>query len=339
MPAAPAPGARPSRSGRTLLLDAVFRLTGVRDRLDLAPLLDGLPVEIIDVGARGGFHERWNQLGASLRISLFEPDDAAYEALRGQYAGDARVRLFHSALSEHGEPLTIHVTAWPASSSAFQHDQHFFSPLNFRKLYAEVGTVRVDSARLADLATWETDFIKLDVEGCELAALRGAGRTIDSCIGIEAEVSYAPWGQGLPVFGDVDRFCRESGFVLTALGPLFSYHYLLPDPALESHGVTFSGDALYFRSPARVLELVADGRWKAEKIVKALSIYLAYGSAEFAHVLLRGALDRELLSRSDRRVAICEELIAQRSGFGKMVPYRTIRRLKRLLGLPLGLDY
>jgi hypothetical protein len=57
--------------------------------------------------------------------------------------------------------------------------------------------------------------IKLDIQGAELKALRGASRILDEEVKlIYAEVSFHPLYEGGTTFGEVDGFLREHGFVL-----------------------------------------------------------------------------------------------------------------------------
>jgi len=128
-------------------------------------------VTIIDVGARDGFHPRWNQLGNNLRIILFEPDTEGYKDLLEIYKNDERVKIYNAALSDNDSNITIHVASFPYSSSAFKHDETFFSNLNFRELYKTVGTVNIPCKKLEDVVQARFDFIKLDVEGAEIAIL------------------------------------------------------------------------------------------------------------------------------------------------------------------------
>ena len=201
--------------------------------------------------------------------------------------------------------------------------------------------VNIPCKRLEDVVQARFDFIKLDVEGFELAILKGAGDLLDSCIGIEAEVSYSRWAEGLPLFGDVDSFCKSKAFLLCRLSPPTCYHYILPDIRLEAHGITFSGDALYFRSPYSIIELIRSNKWSIEKIPAAIATYLTYGNFEFAYVLIEEAIKEKLLNGNDELVTEAYRLIGQRSGWNKMMGLSTLKSIKKLLRAksPDGLDY
>jgi len=104
-------------------------------------------------------------------------------------------------------------------------------------------------------------------------------------------------------------------------------------PEVEAHGIVFSGDVLYFRSPYCVVDLVKSGKWSATKIPRAMAVYLAYGNTEFSHLLLDLAVSGGLLLASDGVVEAALRLIRQRSGQTERARRRVLRRVKRYLGL------
>jgi hypothetical protein len=91
----------------------LMKIFGIRMYLDLSTILGDLTVHIVDVGAAGGFVGRWEQFGNNLNITLFEPNDEAYQQLITQYQDDSRVKCLNTALSEKDEKLNLYITAWP----------------------------------------------------------------------------------------------------------------------------------------------------------------------------------------------------------------------------------
>jgi hypothetical protein len=58
----------------------------------------------------------------------------------------------------------------------------------------------------------ETAFLKLDVQGFELEALRGAERSLARLAGIQVELSLVPLYEGAPAWTDVIAHLQERGF-------------------------------------------------------------------------------------------------------------------------------
>merc|ERR1711924_266039 len=77
---------------------------------------------------------------------------------------------------------------------------------------SEVKTRRLDDL-LPDMPGGVIDFLKLDVQGYELAVLEGAEKTLQKALVIHTEVEFVEMYQKQPLFADVDQFLRRAGFV------------------------------------------------------------------------------------------------------------------------------
>src|ERR1700740_820321 len=93
-------------------------------------------------------------------------------------------------------------------------------------------------------------FLDLDTQGSELEILQGAKRFLStSIVALKCEVEFSPLYEKQPLFGDVDRFLRECGFVLFDLSRSRYRRENFPRHAL-TRGQLLWGDALYFREHA-----------------------------------------------------------------------------------------
>jgi hypothetical protein len=73
----------------------------------------------------------------------------------------------------------------------------------------------VQTHRLDDVLSERTaHFIKADVQGAELEVLGGGLETLSTAVVVELEAAFVELYTGQPLFGDVQVFMREHGFVL-----------------------------------------------------------------------------------------------------------------------------
>jgi FkbM family methyltransferase len=180
----------------------------------LATLLDE-PIVIADVGCRWGFADTWEQLGERCRAIGFEPDERECERLRKRYRDHTTVEIVAHALGSEAGPATLYVTREPACSSVYRplDDVIDRQPIELITLYDWCRRSGVD----------RIDVVKVDTQGSELDVLRGAVRSLDNVVAVETEVEFNRMYEGQPLFGDLDRFLRDHGFVLWSLDNL-SHH-------------------------------------------------------------------------------------------------------------------
>jgi FkbM family methyltransferase len=186
----------------------------------------GKNLVVVDVGCRWGFADFWQQLSPHVVLYGFDPDPAECERLRASYK-EANVHLVPLALAEEPGERTLYLTREMACSSLYQPDPALTGSFPELACASEVGTSKIVVTTLDEWSAAnrvaEIDFIKLDTQGAELDVLRGGGRALDSVRALEVEVEFNPIYIGQPLFGDVDRFLRDRGFVLWKLSTLAHY--------------------------------------------------------------------------------------------------------------------
>lgn len=193
---------------------------------ELGALLDG-DLVVADVGARWGVGDRWRGFGPRVRVVGFDPDEAECARLAEL---EPDVTFVPVALGREDGTATLHVTKEPACSSLYppiadlveqRPELHVIAPAGRE----EIAITRLDTW-LAGSAFDEVHVLKLDTQGSELGVLEGAGDALGAVRMLEIEVELNPIYEGQPLFGDVDRFLRDRGFVLWRLQQLV--HYGLP---------------------------------------------------------------------------------------------------------------
>ena len=196
----------------------------------LRPALDGRielerPLVLIDVGCRWGVAEGWHDRGADLRVYAFDADEQECERL--QATAPAGVTYVPVALGERGGSATLHVTSDPACSSLFAPDVEALAAFPELLSSTPVSAHEVELQTLDEWAADEgvsgVDAIKLDVQGAELAVLRGATAVLRDVRMLELEVTFNAIYEDQPLFGEVDAFLRDAGFQLWRLSHLVHY--------------------------------------------------------------------------------------------------------------------
>lgn len=190
---------------------------------------------VVDVGCRWGFADFWQQLSPRLMLYGFDPDAGECERLRSLYKDRPNIHLVPLGLADAAGERILYMTREMACSSLYRPDPALTGSMPELACASETGTSKVQVTTLdewsASNAIANIDFIKLDTQGAELDVLRGGERALASVSALEVEVEFNPIYVNQPLFGDVDRFLRERGFVLWKLSTLA--HYSRADVALE----------------------------------------------------------------------------------------------------------
>jgi FkbM family methyltransferase len=240
-------------------------MTTIPTLAELAGELDR-PLVVLDVGCRWGIDARWLGLGEHARLFGFDADAEECRRLRDA-AAPGTATFVAAALGAAPGPARLHLTAEPACSSLYAPDPQMIAERPDMACTAPRGSTNVELTTLdlwaAAAGVREADFIKLDVQGSELDVLRGGTRLLATVRALEVEVELNPIYRDQPLFGDVDRFLREHGFVLWRLGHLV--HHGLPGglsdfacqdwqffdsqpvPVASRGGQVFWGHALFVR--------------------------------------------------------------------------------------------
>ena len=137
----------------------------------------------LDVGAnRGQSIDALRMLGLDLRIISFEPNPELYRRLVARYGDDDDVTLLPYGLADTKHTATLHVPSYNGYEfdglGTLQADDADLwlrsSVYSFDEDLVQVSSHRCEIVPLDDLAFDDVAFVKLDIQGAELSALRGA---------------------------------------------------------------------------------------------------------------------------------------------------------------------
>lgn len=212
---------------------------------DFATLMGRTRLRLVDIGAAGEIEPRWRRIASSLDYVGFEPDDRSRARLLADDQGCASYRILDTALSDEAGELVLHLCRKPMASSSFLPDAELLGRFPDVSRFDVVDSVTLPARRLDDLGLPGCDFIKVDVQGAELAVLRGASGLLDGCLGVEAEVEFLPMYRGQPLFGEVSGHLATAGLEFIDFVSLNRWRR----DRFDGHGQLVSGDALFLRAP------------------------------------------------------------------------------------------
>ena len=272
-------------------------------------------IRIVDIGAMSEGEDRYHALvGSGLaEVTGFEPNPEQYVQLAGRPGPYRYLPVFLGA----GGPARFNITRYPGCASLLEPDPRFIdlfetigcaSPSgNFHVQRSEL----VETTRLDDLGPeLGMDFLKIDVQGAELDILRNATAKLGQTVVIESEVEFLPIYKDQPLFGDIQCFLREQGFVLHKLidvagRPLKPFRP--PNPFRPISQLLWA-DAIFVRDFVRLDTYADDGLLKAAAVLDVV-----YGSYDLVALLLAehdrrrqgGLRPRYLESLKHRQLTLC----------------------------------
>lgn len=196
-----------------------------------------LPAEpvVVDGGAnKGNVAARLLATLPGARLVAFEPQPRLARKLVKRFAADPRVTVQALALGERADTLTLSVLSRATLSSLLPpsgiHDKYAGETL------AVMETLDVPVVRL-DAVLPRADVIKLDLQGYELPALRGATGLLPGVSVIIAEAALYPLYEGQALLPDLEAFLEGFGFTLDGIYDFFR----------DREGRIASGDAFFTR--------------------------------------------------------------------------------------------
>ncbi len=164
-----------------------------------------------------------------------------------------------------------------------------------------VGEVEVDTRTLDSITEIaQLDYLKIDVQGGELAIFRNGKSRLGTAVAIQTEVSFMPLYKDQPVFGDIDLALRELGFVPHMFANI-NKRMILPlhnaDNPYTFMNQLLEGDVVYVR------DFTFPDRMSDEQLKHLATIaHHCYGSYDLAgncihHLASRSALPSDALGK------------------------------------------
>jgi FkbM family methyltransferase len=240
----------------------------------------GLELAVVDVGARNGMYHAPYSYSRRAKIIGFEPNPKEYEKLTsgatdmsktGEVAPSFKSAEYHPfAVWRARERRQLYITATAGASTLMGESVQAVTAqmypdragkrrsISFADMTKVVGTEPIDCVALDDVIADGTvvDFLKMDVEGAELACLQGATKLLEShrVLFIYSEFVALPYYRVHDVLGAQHVFLNERGYRLVDFELRHATYrrgpHALPDTA--DRRMLHAGDAIFILDPDRV---------------------------------------------------------------------------------------
>jgi FkbM family methyltransferase len=223
------------KSGPVLLVDddgTSKRQRQHRDALDahfadehLAWVLQKLEINcVLDVGAnKGQFARRLRRLGFAGRIASFEPVPGLLTKLRSSAESDPDWFVHPFALGESDGTAEINVVPGKMSSMREPSDFGREWATKLRDTHPETIEVRRLDSVLDEATAGLRDpriLLKLDTQGFDLQAFRGAGSRQAEMLALQSELACVPIYDGMPRMPEQLSEYESAGFEISGLFPV-----------------------------------------------------------------------------------------------------------------------
>jgi FkbM family methyltransferase len=208
-------------------------------------------VDVLDIGAAINERPPYQSLvdAGRARIFGFEPNAEECAKLNTQYGAPHR---FFPHFVGDGQPATFHETNWVLTGSLFEPNTELLSKFStLAEVVTPVAQHAVQTTKLDDVEGLDNvDFLKIDIQGGELAVFQHGAKALSQALFIQTEVEFVSLYKNQPLFADVDAHLRKAGFQLHAFDGFGSraFHPIVinNDPNKGLRQVLWS-DAIYVR--------------------------------------------------------------------------------------------
>lgn len=221
---------------------------------EIKRLIPGETPVVVDGGAnQGEFIHLIQQQYDAPTIYAFEPIPDLATQLAKAYQSNGKITVYSVALGPQEAAVDLNIANIVPASSILRSSEigrkHYGGGLEPQQV------VTVPQKRLDQLVEGEIDILKLDLQGYEIEALKGASRLFKNIKLILIETEFVQIYQDQPLFSDIDHFLRGIGF----------HFFNFFDLSTHTNGQLYACDAiflngLYFSegAPTRCKESLED---------------------------------------------------------------------------------
>jgi FkbM family methyltransferase len=260
--------------------------------------LEQIHFTICEVGSRklGNGQSFWSDLAPHLTIIGYDADEDAC-IIANEEAENYPWQEIHypEALSSQSTEQTLYVTKAVHCSSLYPPNQPLlsrFSGMNegiVLDFSVDIETTTLDNS-LGEKNINNIDFLQIDVQGADFDVIQGGENLLkNTVLGLKIEVEFSSMYVDQPLFGDIDSYLRNQGFLLFDLSTQDGWcrrpRSCSPIFSSQRIGQLLWADALYFRDP--LIPNAHSVTQKPENILKLACLADISGYYDYALELLQ----------------------------------------------------
>jgi FkbM family methyltransferase len=180
-------------------------------------LLQDVDVQVVvDGGGNNGeWTSNYRRAFPRARVLVFEPFPPSVEGLERAFSGDPKVKVIGKALGEAAAKKVLFCNKLSATNSLFPIDPAIHSMLPDPQWVAPESEIATEVTTLDDYcreaAINRVNVLKLDIQGAELLALRGAERLLSKGAVdlVYTELLFHPHYQGQAFFFEIAQYLHQ----------------------------------------------------------------------------------------------------------------------------------
>ena len=277
-------------------------------------------ISVLDIGASGGIGWPWNELNKDfIDLILVEPDPDEAVRLENKLNKTQKSFVVPIAFWNEQKSIIFNLNKSRATSSILNSNLTFLNQFSDSDRFNTEKKIKVECKTIDYLIENnqmpQFDFAKIDIQGGELAVLKGGKNYIQAnVVGLEIEVEFAEIYSNQPLSAEIDVFVRNSlGLELWDISKAH-WKYLNDLKSGPKKGRLIFGNALYLR-PLEGLEKWLKGlsdKKASEKLLMLISTSLAYGFLDYASAILNNTSTSKYILNKDRK-----EILLKINSFSK----------------------
>ena len=248
----------------------------VRRATEIKQLCGGY-ITLLDIGSAGGVEPRWRSCRSQIQYIGVEPDSRSSAALMESPEAKlfAEYRIVPKAVWNKNDSISLNFCRKPMVSSHFIPKQDFVARYPLSERFDVLSSASMSCQTIDEILSTDSspcDFIKLDIQGGELAVLQGAESTLNQCLGLEIEVEFLRIYEDQPLFGDICAFLQVRSIEFIDFVNLNRWERT----AYRGFGQCVFGDALFLRTPEGVISAFEGGRFSIDDVKRYLAVLRIY---------------------------------------------------------------